>query len=80
MVLRRFAFPVRSCRAEFEGCLFGCCCSPCAQFIVRKRALEGNLENYICCQGYFPGESHGDKSVMTFCSAMPSVSLFRRPG
>lgn len=29
----------------------------CAQFIVRKRALDGNLANYVCCQGYFPSET-----------------------
>ncbi|CAM9663174.1 unnamed protein product, partial [Choristocarpus tenellus] len=37
------------------GCCFGCFCTCCAQFYVRKRALDGNLDNYICCQGYFPG-------------------------
>lgn len=36
-------------------CLYGGICCPCAQFQVRKRALEGHMENYVCCQGYFPG-------------------------
>lgn len=39
------------------GCAFGCLCMCCAQFIVRKRALDGNLDNYLCCQGYLPSKS-----------------------
>mmetsp|Transcript_19666 Transcript_19666/g.29120 ORF Transcript_19666/g.29120 Transcript_19666/m.29120 type:complete len:201 (+) Transcript_19666:114-716(+) len=41
------------CKAPMWFCL-GYFCSPCSQCYVRKRALDGNLDNYICCQGYFP--------------------------
>ncbi|CAM9379305.1 unnamed protein product, partial [Hapterophycus canaliculatus] len=62
-------------------CVFGCLCTCCAQFIVRKRALDGNLENYECCQGYFPSKTTlccikagdcGEKSCPCFCLCMES--------
>lgn len=35
-----------------------CCCAGallpcCTQYSLRKEALGGSLENYLCCQGYF---------------------------
>ena len=44
-------------RAPCNDCKF-CCfsvfCSPCASFILRKRALYGDMERYTCCAGYMP--------------------------
>ncbi|CAM9273604.1 unnamed protein product, partial [Ectocarpus sp. 4 AP-2014] len=60
--------PCKNC----PWCCFGCLCTCCAQFIVRKRALDGNLENYLCCQGYFPmccmsAGDCGERSCPCFC-------------
>ncbi|CAM9963448.1 unnamed protein product [Ectocarpus fasciculatus] len=56
---------------------FGCLCTCCAQFIVRKRALDGNLENYLCCQGYYPmccmsAGDCGERSCPCFCLCLES--------
>ncbi|KAG5182429.1 hypothetical protein JKP88DRAFT_186308 [Tribonema minus] len=59
-------------------CCYGSLCSCCAQYTVRKRALDGNLDNYICCQGYFPGcccmkPGHcGEKSSPACCLCLES--------
>ena len=34
-------------------CLAGLFCPMCTAFSLRKEALGGSLEEYICCQGYF---------------------------
>eukprot|EP00963_Diacronema_lutheri_P008258 scaffold738_cov340-Pavlova_lutheri.AAC.23 len=42
--------PCNDCRF----CCFAIFCSPCASFILRKRALYGDMERYTCCAGYMP--------------------------
>eukprot|EP00752_Nemacystus_decipiens_P013045 g11540.t1 len=65
--------PCKSC----PWCMFGFFCAGCAQYIVRKRALDGNLDNYLCCQGYFPmgclqpGDC-GEKKCPSCCLCMES--------
>ncbi|CAN0095988.1 unnamed protein product [Ectocarpus sp. 6 AP-2014] len=67
--------PCKNC----PWCTFGCLCMCCAQFIVRKRALDGNLANYVCCQGYFPmccfepGDC-GERDCPCFCLCMESFA------
>mmetsp|Transcript_35249 Transcript_35249/g.44917 ORF Transcript_35249/g.44917 Transcript_35249/m.44917 type:complete len:204 (+) Transcript_35249:85-696(+) len=34
-------------------CLGGCFCTWCFQYYIRQKALDGNLQNYKCCQGYY---------------------------
>lgn len=50
-------------------------CAPCTQFQLRKKVLGGNLDDYICCQGYIcgngccgckPGEC-GERSCPACC-------------
>ncbi|CAM9130786.1 unnamed protein product [Ectocarpus sp. 13 AM-2016] len=65
--------PCKNC----PWCCFGCLCTCCAQFIVRKRALDGNLENYLCCQGYYPmccmsAGDCGERSCPCFCLCLES--------
>ncbi|CAM9627836.1 unnamed protein product [Scytosiphon promiscuus] len=43
---------MESCWKNCPWCVFGYVCACCAQFIVRQRALDGNLDNYRCCQGH----------------------------
>ncbi|CAM9952715.1 unnamed protein product, partial [Discosporangium mesarthrocarpum] len=55
-------FQIGMMEAPCKNCpwfCFGCFCTCCAQMYVRKRALDNNLDNYICCQGYFPRECPG---------------------
>ncbi|CAM9570684.1 unnamed protein product [Pylaiella littoralis] len=65
-------FQIGMMEAPCENCpwfTFGCVCMCCAQYIVRKRALDGNLANYVCCQGYMPSESFG--ACVGFCRGLP---------
>ena len=34
---------------------FACACLPCANYYARKLALDGNMKDYRCCQGYYGG-------------------------
>ncbi|CAM9642667.1 unnamed protein product, partial [Ectocarpus fasciculatus] len=58
-------------------CAYGSLCLGCAQFAVRKRALGGSLDDYVCCQGYFPmhccepGDC-GERRCPCFCLCMES--------
>lgn len=36
-------------------CLVGMLCGPCCAFTTRKKALDGDLSKYTCCQGYMDG-------------------------
>lgn len=60
--------------------MFGCVCLCCAQFVVRKRALDGNLDNYLCCQGYYPSEFRRALTMVTsfayFRPVLPVSGLF----
>jgi len=34
---------------------FACCCAPCSACSLRRKVLQGNMQYYRCCQGYFDG-------------------------
>ncbi|CAM9236722.1 unnamed protein product [Ectocarpus sp. 12 AP-2014] len=58
-------------------CAYGSLCLGCAQFAVRKRALGGRLDDYVCCQGYFPTHccepgDCGERRCPCFCLCMES--------
>lgn len=36
-------------------CLVGMICYPCCAFTTRKKALDGDMSKYTCCQGYMDG-------------------------
>ena len=36
-------------------CCAGFLCNPCVGFYMRKKVLGGNLDLYMCCQGYYDG-------------------------
>jgi len=40
------------CREPLCFCL-SFTCSPCAQYQIRSKALQGDLSQYKCCQGYY---------------------------
>lgn len=44
-----------ACCKEPLCCLCQFICPPCTQFVLRKEALNDNMSEYICCQGYISG-------------------------
>ena len=36
-------------------CCAGFLCNPCVGFYMRKKVLGGNMDLYMCCQGYYDG-------------------------
>merc|ERR1711939_935573 len=62
------------------------CCCPCGFFVfpiplfcLRKKYLEVSGDEYLCCQGYFPGclcikpGKVGDKQCPTLCNCCESI-------
>lgn len=43
-------------------------CSPCASYLLRKRALYDDMSRYVCCAGYMPcSGSCGERRCPEFC-------------
>ncbi|CAN0095790.1 unnamed protein product [Ectocarpus sp. 6 AP-2014] len=62
---------------NFLWCAYGSLCLGCAQFAVRQRALGGRLDDYVCCQGYFPTHccepgDCGERRCPCFCLCIES--------
>lgn len=34
-------------------CIFSCLCMPCSNCFLRYKAIDENMDNYICCQGHY---------------------------
>ena len=70
-------------------CLLAYCFGPCCAFQTRMDILDGNIERYICCQGYYDNRcckagTCGEKSCPFLCLGLesccclgPSVSATR---
>jgi hypothetical protein len=43
------------CLLLATGCLGSCLCPCCAQIVIRRKALNYDMSNYTCCQGYMDG-------------------------
>ena len=43
-------FGVREVGSRAGGCPFGCIC--CMNCYMRHKVLEGDMDKYLCCQGY----------------------------
>jgi len=60
-------------------CCAACVCVPCAQYYLRDKVLGGQMENYICCQGYYPAcccfrPGHmGEQQCPHLCLALESI-------
>eukprot|EP00640_Fibrocapsa_japonica_P004394 CAMPEP_0113935946 /NCGR_PEP_ID=MMETSP1339-20121228/2967_1 /TAXON_ID=94617 /ORGANISM="Fibrocapsa japonica" /LENGTH=226 /DNA_ID=CAMNT_0000938251 /DNA_START=97 /DNA_END=777 /DNA_ORIENTATION=- /assembly_acc=CAM_ASM_000762 len=86
-----FQLSMKDATCQEPGCcLASCFCPPCAQYIIRQKALEGDMSNYRCCQGYYDeaclksgscGESSCPEVCLcfeaTFCNSC-AVSSTRR--
>ncbi|KAH7300731.1 hypothetical protein KP509_24G076500 [Ceratopteris richardii] len=52
-------------------------CSPCASYLLRKRALYGDLSRYVCCAGYMPcSGSCGESRCPEFCLCTEVLCCF----
>ncbi|CAL5331678.1 unnamed protein product [Camellia sinensis] len=45
---------MRSITADPAYCCFSALCAPCVSYMLRKRALYGDMSRYTCCGGYMP--------------------------
>ncbi|PPD77429.1 hypothetical protein GOBAR_DD25642 [Gossypium barbadense] len=49
-------------------CCFALWCGPCASYMLRKRALYGDMSRYTCCAGYMPCSGRcGESKCPEFC-------------
>ncbi|KAM3321714.1 hypothetical protein P3S67_002865 [Capsicum chacoense] len=47
---------------------FALWCGPCSSYVLRKRALYGDMTRYKCCAGYMPCSGKcGESRCPTFC-------------
>ncbi|XP_076939158.1 uncharacterized protein LOC143607677 isoform X3 [Bidens hawaiensis] len=54
--------------ADTPYCCFAFFCGPCASYMLRKRALYGDMSRYTCCGGYMPCSGKcGERKCPTFC-------------
>ncbi|XP_016440236.2 uncharacterized protein LOC107766038 [Nicotiana tabacum] len=56
---------------------FALWCSPCASYLLRKRALYGDMRRYKCCAGYMPCSGRcGEIHCPEFCLATEVCCCF----
>ncbi|XP_076891671.1 uncharacterized protein LOC143543185 [Bidens hawaiensis] len=54
--------------ADTPYCCFAFFCGPCASYMLRKRALYGDMSRYTCCGGYMPCSGKcGERKCPAFC-------------
>lgn len=61
-------------------CCIGMVCGPCCAYTTRKKALDGDMTKYACCQGYLDGcccgvpsaGSCGEQSCPSCCLCLES--------
>ncbi|XP_016487181.1 uncharacterized protein LOC107807335 [Nicotiana tabacum] len=61
---------MRTIQADTPYCCFSLWCAPCASYLLRKRALYGDMTRYTCCAGYMPCSGRcGESRCPEFCLA-----------
>eukprot|EP01023_Acetabularia_acetabulum_P053107 TRINITY_DN591_c0_g1_i13.p2 TRINITY_DN591_c0_g1~~TRINITY_DN591_c0_g1_i13.p2 ORF type:complete len:276 (-),score=44.95 TRINITY_DN591_c0_g1_i13:1519-2280(-) len=60
---------LKSACCEDPGCcIISALCSPCASYVLRKQALHGDMQQYLCCNGYMPCSGYcGEQSCPQLC-------------
>lgn len=54
--------------ADLPHFCFALWCSPCASYLLRKRALYDDMSRYVCCAGYMPCSGNcGESKCPEFC-------------
>eukprot|EP01025_Chloroclados_australasicus_P033556 TRINITY_DN34265_c0_g1_i1.p1 TRINITY_DN34265_c0_g1~~TRINITY_DN34265_c0_g1_i1.p1 ORF type:complete len:285 (+),score=20.67 TRINITY_DN34265_c0_g1_i1:54-857(+) len=43
-----------ACCKDPTCCCISALCPTCASYVLRKRALRGDMKQYLCCNGYLP--------------------------
>lgn len=55
-------------RADPGYCCLSAICAPCISYMLRKRALYGDMSRYTCCGGYMPCSGRcGESKCPEFC-------------
>ncbi|MCD7471333.1 hypothetical protein HAX54_011681 [Datura stramonium] len=55
---------------------FSLWCGPCSSYVLRKRALYGDMTRYTCCAGYMPCSGRcGENRCPEFCLATEGFML-----
>ncbi|XP_021767001.1 uncharacterized protein LOC110731454 [Chenopodium quinoa] len=58
-------------------CCYAAWCAPCASYMLRKRALYGDMRRYTCCGGYMPCSGKcGEQKCPEFCLCTEVVCCF----
>ncbi|XP_074264797.1 uncharacterized protein LOC141587245 isoform X1 [Silene latifolia] len=68
---------VNAVQADTPYCCFATFCSPCASYLLRKRALYNDMTRYVCCGGYMPCSGRcGESRCPEFCLATEVFCCF----
>jgi len=58
-------------------CCYSLCCSWCASYQLRKRAIYNDMSRYVCCAGYLPCSGRcGESKCPSFCLCMEVACCF----
>ncbi|XP_004503687.1 uncharacterized protein [Cicer arietinum] len=68
---------MRTIQADTPYCCFALWCAPCVSYLLRKRALYGDMSRYTCCAGYMPCSGRcGESKCPEFCLCTEVVLCF----
>ncbi|CAN6921774.1 unnamed protein product [Brassica oleracea] len=66
-----------SIQGDTPYCCFALWCSPCASYLLRKRALYNDMSRYTCCAGYMPCSGRcGEAKCPQLCLATEVFCCF----
>lgn len=52
-------------------------CPPCTSYVLRARALHGDLSRYVCCGGFFPCSGRcGEQQCPRLCLGLETFCCF----
>ncbi|XP_059318796.1 uncharacterized protein LOC132069470 [Lycium ferocissimum] len=64
-------------KADPKYWCFALWCGPCSSYVLRKRALYGDMTRYKCCAGYMPCSGRcGESKCPEFCLATEVCCCF----
>ncbi|KAG6542527.1 hypothetical protein Mapa_015998 [Marchantia paleacea] len=59
---------MHTAQADCPYFCFSLWCAPCASYLLRKRALRNDMNQYVCCAGYMPCSGQcGERKAPEFC-------------
>ncbi|XP_031495958.1 uncharacterized protein LOC116261370 [Nymphaea colorata] len=59
---------ISTMQVDLPYCCLAFWCGPCVSYMLRKRALYGDMNRYVCCAGYMPCSGRcGESKCPEFC-------------